>query len=247
MSDDGQAPAGDETANALEIAEDTTLTGDANANLMFARSTTDGALNYSRDNPGTEPTMDVDEGLHHGTYNGAEGTYRCTATTDSCTVTFNDKGEVVGNSANWVFIPAKDATSDQPDYDYLSYGFWLKRTTDDEGAVTYNEVETFARSSLNASTGSELDAVEGSASYEGDATGVYVHSVTKPDGTEASATSGHFTADVALTAYFAQTGDNPETTEVEAGTISPNLLNTVSGTINNFDLSGHGETDLDGR
>ncbi|MCY4641270.1 MAG: hypothetical protein OXC41_01010, partial [Gammaproteobacteria bacterium] len=60
-----------------------------------------------------------------------------------------------------------------------------------------------------------------------------------PGGTEASATSGHFTADVSLTAYFAQTGDNPLTEDItEAGTVAPNLLNTVSGTVNNFELSG---------
>ena len=44
----------------------------------------------------------------------------------------------------WVFIPDMGATSDEPDYDYLNYGFWLKRTTDADGATTYNEVETFA-------------------------------------------------------------------------------------------------------
>ena len=37
---------------------------------------------------------------------------------------------------------------DVADADYLHYGFWLKKTTDADGAVTYNEVETFAGSSL---------------------------------------------------------------------------------------------------
>ena len=40
------------------------------------------------------------------------------------------------------------ATTDQPDYDYLHYGFWLKRTADSDGAITYNEVETFAGSRI---------------------------------------------------------------------------------------------------
>ena len=223
-----------ETNNALTIPADADTTGDANTNLMFARSTTSGTLNYTFNDTTTAGT---DEAVHDGTYNGAEGTYRCTGTA-ACTVTFNDKGMVTGNSAGWVFIPDRGATSDQPDYDYLHYGVWLKKTTDEDGAVTYNEVETFAGSSLDPSTGSGLDTVEGSASYEGDATVVYVHEVSNPDGTEASATSGHFTADVSLTAYFAQTGDNPETGDFEAGTVAPNLLNTVSGSINNFMLSG---------
>ena len=76
--------------------------------------------------------------------NGAEGTYRCTGA-NACTVTFNAKGQVVGNSAGWVFIPDESAMSDQPDYDYLHYGVWLKKTTDFDEAVTYKEVETFSR------------------------------------------------------------------------------------------------------
>ena len=59
MKDDGQGAGQDETANALDI----TQGADDVANLMFVRATTDGMLNFSRDNPGTEPTMDVDEGF----------------------------------------------------------------------------------------------------------------------------------------------------------------------------------------
>ena len=236
LSRTGVAAVAPEVDNALSIVEDTVLTGAANANLMFARSAIDGALNYSQDNPGTDPTPDVDEGLHDGTYNGAEGTYRCTATA-ACTVTFNAKGQVVGNSAGWVFIPDKGATSDVPDSDYLHYGVWLKKTTDSDDAVTYNEVETFAGSSI-ASSG-DVSSVRGSATYNGGAVGVYVHEMVNPDGSRASATSGHFSADVELTATFDQAheGDNPADTS-QPGTIAPNMLNTVTGTIDNFDLSG---------
>ena len=231
----GVAAVTPEVDNALAIAEDTTLTGDANMNLMFARSTTSGTLNYTRDNPvdGEPATVGVDEGLHDGTYNGAEGTYRCVAATGMCTVTFNDKGQVIGNSANWVFVPDKGATSDVPDADYLNYGFWLKRTADSDGAIEYNEVETFAGSSVAQTA--DLTGVAGSASYEGDAVGVYVHSVSNADGTEASATSGHFTADASLTATFGQV--QVSATDAD-GTIAANMLNTVTGTIDNFVLSG---------
>ena len=41
----------------------------------------------------------------------------------------------------------KGATSDVADADYLHYGFWLKKTTTQDGATTYNEVETFAGAS----------------------------------------------------------------------------------------------------
>ncbi len=231
----GVAAVDPEVNNALAIAEDTTLTGDANANLMFARSTTNGTLNYTQDNPvaGEPATVGVDEGLHDGTYNGAEGTYRCVGTA-ACTVTFNAKGEVIGNSANWVFVPDKGATSDVDDADYLHYGFWLKRTTDKDGVLTYNEVETFAGSSVNA-TGSIATGVAGSASYEGNAVGVYVYSVSNPDGTEASATSGHFRADARLTATFGQVQVSDTDTD---GTIPASMLNSITGAIDKFVLSG---------
>ena len=232
MGNDGEAPSGDETANALEIAPSTDT--DVKPNLMFVRTVTSGTLTYTDDDTGTTGT---DEAVHDGTYNGAEGTYRCTGTGD-CTVTFNDKGMVTAHTGAWVFIPDAGATSDQPDYDYLHYGVWLKTTTDEDDVVTYDEVETFADSSIAASDGGELDTVTGSASYEGGATGVYVHQVLNAAGNVDSATSGHFTADVALTAYFGQTLEDTDTTAIEAGQLAPNLLNTVSGTINNFELSG---------
>ncbi|MDE0411177.1 MAG: hypothetical protein OXI37_03060, partial [Gammaproteobacteria bacterium] len=196
-------------------------------------------LNFTGD---TASTTNVDEAEEvAGTYNGAMGTYRCNEA-GGCTVTIGDtdttaEGVQLGisaMSAGWVFTPDAGATSDVPDGDYLNYGFWLKRTTDADGAVTYNEVETFAGSLVAAS--SNTSAVLGSATYSGNALGVYEHSVVNPDGTEASATSGYFTADVALTATFGQV---PVSDTDNTGTIAPNLLNTLSGTINNFMLSGH--------
>ena len=99
-----------------------------------------------------------------GTYNGAMGTYAC-ATAATCTVAVNAMGQLTSFSDGWIFTPADGATSDQPDYDYLNYGFWLKRTTDKDGVLTYNEVETFAGSSMNAS--GALTSVLGTATYNG--------------------------------------------------------------------------------
>ena len=148
--------------------------------------------------------------------------------TADCTVTIEDgKVSEIGNG--WVFTPNKGATSDVADADYLHYGFWLKRTTDEDGVLTYNEVETFAGSKLDASTGGDLDDVEGSATYNGGATGVYVKNVQNPDGTLASATSGHFSADASLKAYFGGTS------------VAEDDQNSITGTINNFALSGEEE------
>ena len=88
---------------------------------------------------------------------------------------------------------------------------------------------------------SDVSNVTGSATYDGDAAGVYVREVYKSttDPSIDTATSGHFTADVSLMATFGQTVDDTTTTNVnEADTIAPNMLNTLTGTIDNFVLSG---------
>ena len=180
------------------------------------------------DDPSTE---DNDESVAAteimGTYEGAMGVYKCNAA--GCSVTVDGEGTVsaVSGDNDWIFIPADGVTVDVADTDYLHYGFWLKRTTDEDGVLTYNEVETFAGSSVAAS--GDVSSVTGTATYEGGATGVYVHTVDNPDGTRNRATSGHFTADASLTATFGQTA---------AQDIAPNQLNTLTGTISDFELSG---------
>ena len=184
-----------------------------------------GAVLTFDNNDGT--TDDVDEAFETaGTYNGAMGTYRCNATDNDCTVTLDADGAITGMTDGWIFTPATGATSDVADADYLHYGFWLMRTTDADGATTYNEVQTFAGSSIDPS--GSLTGVEGSATYEGGAVGVYVRNVFDTQGAIDTATSGHFNADASLMAYFG--GDD----------VSTNKQNTVTGTIDNFVLQ-HGE------
>ena len=191
-------------------------------------------LTFDADNATTTKVDEADE--RRGTYNGAMGTYRCDRSTD-CTVTIGTVDKKLGitaMSAGWVFTPDAGATSDVPDTEYLNYGFWLKQTTDSDGIVTYDEVETFFGSPITPSSGETLNTVTGSATYSGDAVGVYVRDIyTSGGGSVASATSGHFTADVALKATFGQLNNAQGT-----GTIAPNMLNTVTGTIDNFMLSG---------
>ena len=177
-----------------------------------------------------ENTMDMDDLTvaafeTAATFNGAMGTLKC-AGTSPCTVTLDGDGKITEVGNGWQFTPAEGATVDVADTDYLYYGFWLMRTAQEDGSTEYNEVETFAMSSLPASTGSDLDDVEGSASYAGGATGVYVKNVHASDGTIETATSGHFTADVSLMAYFG--GDD----------VAVNKQNKVTGTIDNFMLAG---------
>ena len=187
-----------------------------------------GEIRYFGDN---SSTTDEDEAfVAPGTYNGAMGTYKChnpsSDRSSYCTITYGADGRITTLGANWIFTPAPGATIPVPDSDFLRYGVWLKKTTDKDGAVTYNEVETFAASSVAASTGTELNDVEGSAAYEGGATGVYVKNVYDSQGKIETATSGHFMAAVNIMASFG--GDD----------IPVNKQNRIEGTIDNFVLSG---------
>ena len=181
---------------------------------------------WAQDANGGDPAVEAFETA--GTYNGSMGTYRCNGDA-ACTVTQDDKGAITAMNEGWIFTPAPRVTTDQLDYEYLSYGFWLKKTTDEDGVLTYNEVETFAGSSLGA-TQSNVGAVVGSATYNGGATGVYVKNVTKSDGTLDTATAGHFTAAATLEAFFGGTS------------VAADLHETVTGTIDKFELSGGEET-----
>ena len=217
----------------------TIAAGDADVNLpkiMAARFTagTEATLMFPINDA---ETNDKDEAFETaGTYNGAMGTYRCNALDAKCTVDINAMGKISGIGPGWIFTPAKGATSDVPDADYLNYGFWLQKTADADGAVTYDEVETFAGSSLAEPSGSVAN-VDGSATYEGGATGVYVHSEVNSDGSRVATTAGQFAADASLTATFGQV--DVSDTDMR-GTIAPNLLYTVTGSISNFALE-HGE------
>ena len=203
------------------------------ANAKFVKSpafTAGGAGTINFPGNAVDANDEDDATRKAGTYNGAEGEYRCTA---ECTVELDDKGVVIALT-NWIFTPDADATSDQRDYDYLHYGFWLEKTTDEDGVLTYDEVATFAGSSIDPSGG--VASVTGTATYDdGGATGVYVKNVHTIEGDIESATAGHFTADVSLMATFGQV---PVSATDTTGTIAPSLLNTLTGTIDNFDLSG---------
>ena len=82
------------------------------------------------------------------------------------------------------------------------------------------------------SDASDIASLNGSASYSGDAVGVYVRDVhSEGGGMLESSTSGHFVADVALTANFVGTS------------IPQNTYNMVTGSITNFVLSGGEDND----
>ena len=228
-------PEGVRTFEALGLDE---LDGNNDFALVKSSAFTAGTaadLMFPYNDPGTTTVDDAFETA--GTYNGAMGTYRCNGDAE-CTVNIDAMGAITAMGDGWIFTPDPRVTSDQPDYDYLHYGFWLEKTTDEDGVLKYDEVETFAGSSVTAS--GDVSEVLGSATYNGGSTGVYVRNVYDSLGEVDTATSGHFTADVVLEATFGQVPVSDMDTE---GTIAENLLNTLTGTIDNFDLSG-GEVNL---
>ena len=230
FSTDGTNDDPEPTHEALRIAG-----GDAEvlgrvAAAAFAAGTA-ATLRFDPDDPdtrGTDEAMEI-----AGAYDGAAGTYRCNGAVE-CKVEIGASGGIAGMSAGWIFTPDPGATVDLRDDDYLHYGFWLKKTTDDEGAVTYNEVETFAGSS--APVLSDLAVVMGRATFEGGAAGVYaIKTRYDPNtGELVNANSGHFAADARLTATFGQTAERD---------IAPNQLYRLTGTIDNFMLSGEEDND----
>ena len=236
---DGGAGTDDDTFEAILVDADDVM----NARIKSAAFTAPAAavLTFPREQEDNSGTADVDESMDAaevaGTFDGAMGTYKCNAVSDDCTVELDAMGKIIEISADdWIFTPATGVTVDVADADHLHYGVWLKKTTDEDGVLTYDEVETFAMNSSVAASGS-VTAVTGKAKYTGGATGVYVRNVHNSDSTIASATSGHFTADAELNAVFGQVLD-----ENQVGTIAANLLNSLTGTIDNFELSGGEET-----
>ena len=222
---------GDATNEALMV-----LT--ANSALIAAAEFTAGTaavLTFDSDDDQTANMDEADEVT--GTYNGAPGTYRCNGAAD-CSVNINAMGKVESVGTGWIFTPDTGATSDQPDYDYLHYGFWLQKTTDEDGVLTYDEVQTFAGSSVALS--GDVANVDGSATYNGGATGVYVHSEVNSDGSRVATTAGQFAADATLMATFGQV-DEEDCTGDNCGTIPGNMLNTVTGSISNFELENDEE------
>ena len=229
--------AGGRNATALDLTGG--LTAEVNAavlaNIMAsefaAAAGTTVMHSFNRVMPDDITTVEVDESKAaaevEGTFNGAMGTYKCTGTDADCTVVVNGKGMLTATTGAWIFTPDPGAKSDVADAEYLHYGFWLMKTTKD-GETTYNEVETFAGSKLEASVEAGIETVEGSATYEGGSVGVYVKNVLDDQANIDSATSGHFSADVELTANFG------------GGNVPDNNKFTIEGTVTDFVLQ-HGE------
>ena len=183
----------------------------------------------------TEAVEGVDAFEADATFNGASGTLMCAGTSD-CTVTVDADGKITAatGALNFTPVDGDDGRIDVEDESYLAYGFWLKRTAQEDGSTKYDkydEIETFTMAvgvaeTADGSGSTQIGSVTGSAIYTGNATGVYVKNVTDDQAAITSATSGVFSADVVLDANFG------------GGDIGVNSQFLIEGSVTKFVLDG---------
>ncbi|MYD30792.1 MAG: hypothetical protein F4X01_04170 [Nitrospira sp. SB0661_bin_20] len=178
-----------------------------------------------------------EDGEFMGTFDGIPGTYSCTV---ACTIITDDDGQLSITNGPLTFTP-RITTNDiedvhmvkgvTKDMDYVSFGYWVQTSTKSDGSTAYG-VNTFAGGTLpfgdNSDTGNNtsIEALEGSATYEGSATGMYARKALAVENGSVVGTpdaAGQFVADVELTANFG----------ASASVAEENAFN-IGGTASNF-------------
>ena len=147
----------------------------------------------------------------HGNFNGAAGTYTCTAASagTDCVLTISPNGTYAETSGTWTFTPELGSTAWQGDQEFMSFGWWLQEPASADGAYTFeyyaDGVPYVAPTAIQP----------GSATYNGRAAGRYVVQTVDNSGVTGGMT-GEFTAAATLTATFSA------------------AANTIAGTISGF-------------
>ena len=177
-----------------------------------------------------------------GTFHGVPGTYTCA--TSACIIDHTIAGglQLRSGSGTLTFKPTA-TTNDTDDVhmiagatkddDYLSFGYWVQ--TQGTGDDMKYGVNTFAGGSMPFGGALSTDtpnaaivALNGKATYEGPATGLYAYKTASiEDGkvVHTPSAAGQFVADTSLTAYFGNTAK---------GSIADDDRFTISGTVDNF-------------
>ena len=153
------------------------------------------------------------------TLDGAPGTYVC-ANVAGCIITINASGNVNTIVGNMHFTPDTGATVNVPDPDYMYFGYWLQESEDGDGDPTF-EIAGMYWGAVPSPI-YDVQQLEGSATYEGAATGLYVRRWTDTNNDVLRRRTGQFTADAVLSANFG------------GGDIAMNDQYSISGTISNF-------------
>ena len=150
-----------------------------------------------------------------GTLQGASGTYRCGAATNTgaspCTV--QNRGEHFVFAGTWTFRPSSGTTTVRvPDAEFMYFGWWSR-----QGRLATEDVWSFQ--TFHGTGTTRVDAVtglSGPATYRGPAVGYYSLNEEHPD---IPSEFGEFTATATLEADFGASGTD---------------VATVGGTIDGF-------------
>ena len=164
-----------------------------------------------------DPETDQNDRTFGGSLDGADGDFTCTV--DPCTLR---RLADVGGSPVWALMGGWTFTADDgddgrtevPDADYLAFGYWNMIDID-----SLTDVAPFYYGSMPYYTGN-VQALSGSATYNGHAAGGYEHETYDGGTGKATSTFGHFTAAVRLNAFFGG----------EDG------MSTIDGMVNSFAL-----------
>ena len=179
------------------------------------------------------------ESKFSGTFRGVPGSYACGNA--ECTIEQSVAGGVQVTAGTLTFTPTKTVNDTQdahaiagadPDTDFISFGYWMQDTGSKYGVSTFSGGSMpYGGASL---IGTELNALQGTATYEGSATGLYARkdlAVVEGKVVGTPAEAGQFSADVELTAHFNNVA-NPAVNG--SNEISAKEAFSISGMVDNF-------------
>lgn len=172
-----------------------------------------------------------------GTFHGLAGTFACAS---GCTINVLSDGKYQTEATDLMFTPTLDTSdgadpaADQVDAlkvtiadpDYMHWGVWINEAKDKDGMPVTKVSAFFGGTMASRITTAGNDAgvrdLEGTASYAGPATGVYVRKEFGAGGDPEHLYSGQFSATASLTARFG------------GGNVAANDQFSVVGKVTNF-------------
>ena len=159
--------------------------------------------------PGNKYTGGADAGSIPGSFQGADGTFKCSGGSCADIPTRKSDGKLSAAAralitGTWIFEPtAEDAMVKLQDLDYLMFGYWLSK--DKTGPKQFQVWYGGGGDKSVVGATADITALDEKVTYNGAAAGKYV---TKDD-VDNTATAGYFTATAVLTADFSVLAGDP--------------------------------------
>ena len=183
-----------------------------------------------------DSTADMDEaGSFDGMLQGAAGTFRCNNTGTACTVENTDGALTF--TGEWIFTPAPMAMAMVADDDFLTFGYWTEIPAEADAPWAFTP---FSSGSMpyGGAAATRVEAIEGSARYDGSAAGGYVRRQYDSNGAEVpdTAEAGAFTAAVNLMAHFGGLAVTAANQFTIRGTVS-NFVNADGGSLDGWTVT----------